>query len=66
MSDDEFDLDFVNSATNAVMSKWTKGHVGKDKSKDLKDVTNINDIELQVSKKKKKESNNFIALIIQL
>lgn len=57
MSDDEFDLDFVNSATNAVMSKWTKGHVGKGKSKD---VTNIkSDNEPQVSKKKKK-SDNFI------
>ena len=61
MSDDEFDLDFVNSATNAVMSKWTKGNVGKDKSKDLKDVTNLdNESSQDVKRKKKKKSDNFI------
>ena len=51
--DDEFNLDFVNSANNPVLSKWTKGHIWKDKSKDLKDVTNMNCNEPQVSKKKK-------------
>ena len=55
--DDEFDIDFVNSASNKVKAKWAKTSIDKD----LKDVTNTLDEDSKGSKKKKKsKSSNFI------
>ena len=55
--DDEFDIDFVNSASNKVKAKWAKTSIDKD----LKDVTNTLDEDSKGSKNKKKsKSSNFI------
>ena len=55
--DDEFDIDFVNSASNKVKAKWAKTSIDKD----LRDVTNTLDDDTKGSKKKKKsKSNNFL------
>ena len=55
--DDEFDIDFVNSASNKVKAKWAKTSIDKD----LKDVTNTLDEDSKGSKKKKKsKSSNFM------
>jgi len=60
MSDDEFDCDFINSASNKVKSKWTTNKLDR-KNKDLKDVTNLCDNDSgPSSRKKSKDSKTFM------
>jgi len=58
--DDEFDIDFVNSASNKVKSNWTTNKLDR-KKKDLKDVTNLCDNDSGPSNRKRsKDSKNFM------
>ena len=55
--EDEFDIDFVNSASNKVKAKWAKTSIDKD----LRDVTNtFEDDNLESKQKKKSKISNFI------
>ena len=55
--EDEFDIDFVNSASNKVKAEWAKTSIDKD----LRDVTNtLNDDNLESKKKKKSKISDFI------
>ena len=58
--DDEFDIDFVNTASKTVKNKWTKSGLDKSK-KDLKDVTNtLGDSPVVPAKKKRGKKDDFI------
>lgn len=60
MSDDEFDLDFVNTASQTVKNNWCKNRLDRSK-KDLKDVTNtLGDSPTGPTKKKRGKRDNFI------
>ena len=53
--EDEFDIDFVNSASNKVKAKWAKTSIDKD----LRDVTNTFEDDNLESKKKKKSKGSL-------
>ena len=57
---DDFDLDFVNSASNKVKTTWSKNNLEKGSLKDLTDVTNTLSESCPVPSKKKKGKDNFI------
>ena len=60
MSDDEFDFDFVNTASKTVKENWCKNRLDRSK-KDLKDVTNtLGDSPTGPSKKKRGKRDDFI------
>ena len=57
---DDFDLDFVNSASNKVKTTWSKNNLEKGSLKDLTDVTNTLSESCPVPLKKKKGKDNFM------